>query len=136
MVLQKAGLLSNRYMKERSPESLQNATAAWKISEKELPFSAFLRYEEGMFYLQSDQKEEAESSFEMAVQIEPNFAVAWTKLGLLLKMEGKTQAAKEAFSTGLRIYENWNGKPVDPPEKPMLDIPEGVLRQLRLEVRS
>jgi hypothetical protein len=52
---------------------------------------------------------------------------------MLLKIEGKPDQARQAFQTAFRIHETWKDKPIDPPEKPMLAIPDDVITQIRRE---
>jgi tetratricopeptide (TPR) repeat protein len=131
----KAGLLSERANKEKTPASMTAAGQAWREAESQLPYSAYLRYEEGMFFLQSGQKEEAVLSLQKAVELEPNYAVAWAKLGFLLKMTGSQDQARQAFQQALQIHEAWKDKSIDPPEKPMLAIPDDVINQIHQEAR-
>jgi hypothetical protein len=131
----KAGLLSGRAIKEGTPASAITATQAWREAESQLPFSAFLRYEEGMFFLQTGKKQDSILSLQKAVELEPNYAVAWAKLGFLLKMEGFKDQARQAFQEAFRVHEAWKDKPIDPPEEPMLSIPDDVMNQIRLETR-
>ena len=131
----KAGLLAERANKEKTPASMTVAGQDWREAESQLPYSAYLRYEEGMFFLQSGQKEEAVSSLQKAVELEPNYAVAWAKLGFLLKMEGNQDQARQAFQQALQVHEAWKDKSIDPPEKPMLAIPDDVINQIRQEAR-
>ncbi len=131
----KAGLLSEQANKEKSPASMTAAVQAWREAESQLPYSAYLRYEEGMFFLQTGQKKEAVSSLQKAVELEPNYALAWAKLGFLLKMSGNWNQARQAFQRALQIHETWKDKPIDPPEKPMLAIPDDVINQIRQEAR-
>ncbi len=131
----KARLLSERVNKEKTPASMTAAVQAWREAEIQLPYSAYLRYEEGMFFLQSGQKEEAVSSLQKAVELEPNYAVAWAKLGFLLKMEGSKDQARQAFQQALQVHEAWKDKSIDSPEKPMLAIPDDVINQIRQEAR-
>ena len=133
---EKAGLLSERVLKEKTPESFAAAAEAWRQAEGALPFSAYLRYDEAMFYLWNGHKEEAAQCLQKAVELEPHYAVAAAKLGLLLQEEGKKAEARQAFGQALQAYDAWQGKPVDDPEKPMLAIPPGVLNQMRKEVQS
>jgi tetratricopeptide (TPR) repeat protein len=131
---EKAGMLSGRALKERTPGAADQAVLSWREAENRLPFCAYLRYEEGMFFLETGKKEEAAASLWRAVELEPGYAVAWAKLGLLLKMGGKGRESKDAFARALRIDEAWKDKPLDAPEKPMLDLPPAVLDQMRREL--
>jgi O-antigen ligase len=131
----KAGLLSGRAVKDGTAVSAQAATQAWREAEGRLPFSAFLRYEEGMFFLQMGQKQDSIFSLQKAVELEPNYAVAWAKLGFLLKMQGLGDQARQAFREAYQIHEAWKDKPIDPQEKPMLAIPDDVMNQIRLETK-
>jgi hypothetical protein len=131
----KAGLLSGRAIKEGTPASAEAATQAWREAERQRPFSAFLRYEEGMFFLRMGEKQDSTLSLQKAVELEPNYAVAWAKLGFLLKMQGLPDQARQAFQEALRVHEAWKDKPIDPPEEPMLAIPDDVMDQIRREGR-
>ena len=132
----KAGLLSDRAGKEKTLEAVAAANQAWREAENSQPFSAYLRYDEGMFFLQSGLKDEAARSLEKAVELEPNYAVVWAKLGFLFKMEGYRDQARQAFQQALRVHEAWKDKSIDPPEKPMLAIPDNVINQIRQEIKS
>jgi hypothetical protein len=53
----KAEILSGRAAKEGTRESLMAASQAWGAAENQLPYSAYLSYEEGMFFMQTGQKD-------------------------------------------------------------------------------
>ncbi len=130
----KAGLLSGRASREKTLASVASAVQAWREAENQLPYSAYLRYAEGMFFLGIGQLNEAVSSLQKAVELEPNYAVAWAKLGFLLKMEGNQGRARQAFQQALQVHETWKDRQLDAPEKPMLAIPDDVMDQIRQEV--
>jgi O-antigen ligase len=127
---ERAEILSGRMMKERTPQSLHDAQQSWRDAEKALPYSAYLRLEEASFFLQAGLKGEAERSLQKAVELEPNEAVAWAKLGMLYKEEGRREESRQAFRKSLTIYHDWKDRPIDSPEQKMLDLPEGILQEM------
>ncbi len=107
-------------------------------AEDQLPFSAYLRYEEGVFLSSSGQKRRGgpllgKGGGIHGTELRGGFGPSW---GFLLKMEGSgDHLARKAFVEALQIHEDWKDKPIDGPERPMLAIPDEVVNQIRGEVR-
>jgi len=127
----KARLLSERVAKEGTAESAQAALDAWHQADVALPDSAFLKYEEGVYFFKIHDLNDSAQCFRRAVDLEPRYAVAWMNLGMVLKAEGQKEEAREDLRQAAALMEEWRGKNLDPVERPMVDVPDEVLKQLK-----
>ncbi len=115
-------------------EDLQRVKKAWEEVKESLPLNAFVREEEGLFLLKTGDKQGALLDFKKAVELEPNLAIGWVRLGELLKATGDSSGAKAAYAQALEVFRQWkDADRIDPVEKEMVSLPPQVLEYLGKE---
>ncbi|MBU6459452.1 MAG: tetratricopeptide repeat protein [Proteobacteria bacterium] len=65
--------------------------------------SASLRYGLGLAYLDEQKPNLAQKEFEKAIKMKPDFAAAWKLLGKAYMEIGNFQAARTAWTEGIRV---------------------------------
>jgi O-antigen ligase len=128
--------LTRRFGRDHSSESLKKAAEAWDLARKALPFDAFACFGEGQFYLGARELDKAIQDFQRAVELEPNYAAVWVKLGLIWKQRGERAKAREFFQRALDVYDCWeDAERINPLERQMVSLPPDVVAFLRKEAK-
>ncbi len=65
--------------------------------------NAMVWYNLGNGYARLEQAEPAVAAYQRAVQLNPNWAEAWTNLGTMLQWGGNVQGAEQAYTRGARL---------------------------------
>ncbi|MEP6668536.1 MAG: tetratricopeptide repeat protein [Chthoniobacter sp.] len=65
--------------------------------------NATVWYNLGNGYARLEQAEPAVAAYQKAVQLNPNWAEAWTNLGTMLQWGGNVQGAEQAYTRGARL---------------------------------
>ncbi len=124
--LNKAERLMRRldyFSSESSQEDLQKTEDALKEAQSTMPFNAFVRQDESFFY-GFGQVDKAIACQQKAVELEPNYAEAWERLGWLLYASHRYKEADEDFRKALEVYDRWkNEERIGDVEKKLVSLP-------------
>ncbi len=129
--LDKAERLMRRLSPKSPPEDFLGAEEALDQAEQAMPFNAFVRSDEGALYAAVGQIDKAAACFQKAVELEPNYAQAWYRLGVLLSASRHPMEAQEAFRKALEVYERWKDEErIGDVEKKLVSLPPLVVESL------
>ncbi len=132
--LKNAERLSSGFFAVPSAEDAPRVKKAWEDAKQALPLNAFVYEEEGIFLLKTSERQAALLDFKKAVELEPNLAMGWVRLGSLFKETGDKSGAKQAYAQALEVFRQWkDADRVDPVEKEMVNLPPPVLEFLGKE---
>ncbi len=67
------------------------------------PSDVFLHYSLGMEYAATDQFAKAVAEFRNCIQLDPNYLAAYVEAGKAARSDGKLDAARELFATGMDL---------------------------------
>jgi superkiller protein 3 len=87
---------------ERQRYYLQ-AMDQYRAGARKAPHQAFLKFELGNVARDAGLLAEAESSWRQAVEVEPNYAAAWSNLGVAQEMRGNLPAAEASYRRALDL---------------------------------
>jgi len=66
-----------------------------------------LRFDLGSAYLEDDNLDKAAEHLQAAIKHEPDYAVAWMRLGRVHQALGRVEQARDAFENGLGAAEKY-----------------------------
>jgi tetratricopeptide (TPR) repeat protein len=89
----------------RMGESEEAATVT--ATTLQAPKSARKALQKGMDLAKKNKTDEAAASFQEAVKLDPNFALAWCALGKLQSDKGQTAEAHQSFETAAKAEPRW-----------------------------
>ena len=153
--LRRADRWTARLKVDPSPESIKKAEDGWKKTREVLPFNAFARYGEGLFFLEkagilgkgskafSGDDEKALADFRESFGLEPNFSSAWAYAGICLRKKFGTsrdfrdeKEAQADFKTALGIYDRWkDAQRIDPLEVRLVGLDPEMAAFLEKEIK-
>jgi tetratricopeptide (TPR) repeat protein len=128
--------LIRRLSPRSAPEDFEKVELALGVAENAMPFNAFIWDDVGRLYAAQGQNDNAIHCFQKAVELEPNFAGAWFRLGTLLKDGHRPVESEKVFETSLQVYNQWkDADRIADVEKRLVGLPKDEVEWLMRKIK-
>ncbi len=97
------GIKAARYENPERQRQFDRAARQYRLAIEKAPHKAFLHFELGNLLRDAERMDAAERAWTEAVGLEPNYAAAWSNLGVVQEIRGEPVAAEASFRRALEL---------------------------------
>jgi len=97
------GIKAARYENPERQRQFDRAARQYRLAIEKAPHKAFLHFELGNLLRDAERMDAAERAWTEAVGLEPNYAAAWSNLGVVQEIRDDPVAAESSFRRALEL---------------------------------